>query len=217
MWGVAQLTVLVRSFWAKVRAEAVKGSTISRAWDQHLLIQDPQQPPAVSPRAAGQHLWLPKNGVIPWSPGTVDGSQHAPLPSTSALSWEERKPLPNCVPLITHATCTAHHEAAQPSATLQAEERCSRHGQSNQFPQWPPDPVTCEGFRSTMDSVADGERSGRSKDTSTFSWKTLFKSSLQSGVRPQVCAGGDGDGAELPLGTALQVQSTALQGLRSAR
>lgn len=52
MWGAAQLTVLVRSFRAKVRAKAVKGSTISRAWDQHLLIQDPQQPPAVSPRAA---------------------------------------------------------------------------------------------------------------------------------------------------------------------
>lgn len=31
-----------------------------------------------------------------------------------------------------------------------------------------------------MDSVASGERSGRSKDTSTFSWKTLFKSLLQS-------------------------------------
>lgn len=75
MWGAAQLTVLVRSFRAKVRAKAVKGSTISRAWDQHLLIQDPQQPPAVSPRAAGQHLWLPKNGVIPWSPGTVDGQE----------------------------------------------------------------------------------------------------------------------------------------------
>lgn len=114
MWGAAQLTVLVRSFRAKVRAKAVKGSTISRAWDQHLLIQDPQQPPAVSPRAAGQHLWLPKNGVIPWSPGTVDGSQHAPLPSTSALSWEERKPLPNCVPLITqcHVHCTPRGSTA---------------------------------------------------------------------------------------------------------
>lgn len=35
------------------------------------------------------------------------------------------------------------------------------------------------------DSVASGERSGRSKDTSTFSWKTLLKSLLQSwaGVR----------------------------------
>ena len=45
--------------------------------------------------------------------------------------------------------------------------------------------VTCEELRSMMDSVPSGERSGRSKDTSTFSWKTLFKSLLQSrsGIR----------------------------------
>lgn len=54
-----------------------------------------------------------------------------------------------------------------------------------------------------MDSVASGECSGRSKDTSTFSWKTSFKSLLESwsGVRIREQAhlhSGEEDGAELP-------------------
>lgn len=76
-----QLTVLVRALRGEVGAEAVEGSAVPRARDQHLLVQDPQQPPAVSPQAAGQHLQLSKGGDVPRATGNGTGassSQHLP-------------------------------------------------------------------------------------------------------------------------------------------
>jgi len=78
-----ELTLLAGSIRGEVGAQAVEGSAVPGARDQHLLIQDPQQPPAIGARAAGQHLRLPKgHGPRSWT--RAEGLRAQPQPCQPA-------------------------------------------------------------------------------------------------------------------------------------